>query len=92
LGGSGSSWRVAPWYAPEDSSLPKPWHGLVNDITDYLYYWNLDIDITPYERPAAAPLPLMGPWVPGQACFDNLFARLNAISMVLSSSTPAPAA
>jgi hypothetical protein len=41
---------------------------------------------------APAPLPLVGPWVPDQAYFDDLFARLNAINMALSSSMPAPAA
>jgi hypothetical protein len=92
VGRSGSSGRAAPWYAPEDPSLPKLWRGLVDGITGYLYYWNPDTNVTQHERPAAAPLPLMGPWVPDQAYFEDLFARLNAISMALSSSTQAPAA
>jgi hypothetical protein len=90
--GSGSSGRAAPLYAPEDTSLPKPWHGLVDGITGYLYYWNPYTNITQYERPTAAPLPVVGPWVPDQAYINDLFAKLNAISMALSSSTPAPAA
>jgi hypothetical protein len=79
-------------YAPENPSLPKPWRGLIDSITGYLYYWNSYTNVTRYERPTAAPLPLVGPWTPDQAYFDNLFAKLNAINMALSSSTPAPAA
>jgi hypothetical protein len=92
LSGSGSFGRAAPLYAPEDPSLPKPWRGLVDVITNYLYYRNPYTNATQYERPTAAPLPLVGPWVPDQAYFDDLFAKLNAINMALSSSTPAPAA
>jgi hypothetical protein len=92
LSGSGSSGRAAPLYAPEDPSLPKLWRGLVDGITGYLYYWNPYTNVTQYERPMATPLPLVGPWVPDQAYFDDLFARLNAISMALSSSMPAPVA
>jgi hypothetical protein len=79
-------------YAPEDQTLPKPWCGLVDGITGYLYYWNPYTNVTQYERPTAAPLPLMSPWVPDQAYFDDMFAKLNAINMALSSSMPAPAA
>jgi hypothetical protein len=79
-------------YASEDPSLPKPWRGLVDGITSYLYYWNPYTNVTQYEWPTAAPLPLVGPWVPDQAYFDDLFAKLNAINMALSSSTPAPEA
>jgi hypothetical protein len=88
--GSGSSGRAAPLYAPEDPSLPKPWCGLVDDIIGY--YWNPYTNVTQYEQPTVAHLPLVGPWVPDQAYFDDLFVRLNAISMALSSSMPAPAA
>ncbi|ONM01124.1 Transcription factor TFIIE alpha subunit [Zea mays] len=56
--GSGSSGRVAPLYALEDPSLPKPWRVLVDGITGYLYYWNSYTNVTQYERPMAAPLPL----------------------------------
>ncbi|KAL3629200.1 hypothetical protein CASFOL_026422 [Castilleja foliolosa] len=41
-------------YAPEDTSLPKPWKGLVDDKTGYLYYWNPDTNKTQYERPVAS--------------------------------------
>ncbi|ONM01128.1 Transcription factor TFIIE alpha subunit [Zea mays] len=57
--GSGSSGRVAPLYALEDPSLPKPWRVLVDGITGYLYYWNSYTNVTQYERPMAAPLPLI---------------------------------
>ena len=60
-GDSGLFGRAVPWYAPEDLSLPKPWCGLVNGITGYLYYWNPYTNATWYERPTGAPLPLVGP-------------------------------
>ncbi|KAL0377413.1 UNVERIFIED_CONTAM: ATP-dependent RNA helicase-like protein DB10 [Sesamum radiatum] len=41
-------------YAPEDPTLPKPWKGLVDDKTGYLYYWNPETNITQYERPVAS--------------------------------------
>ncbi|KAL6518822.1 hypothetical protein OROHE_017575 [Orobanche hederae] len=41
-------------YAPEDPSLPKPWKGLVDDKTGYLYYWNPVTNTTQYEKPVAA--------------------------------------
>ncbi|KAF8103745.1 hypothetical protein N665_0185s0019 [Sinapis alba] len=41
-------------YAPEDHSLPKPWKGLVDDRTGYLYFWNPETNVTQYERPAAS--------------------------------------
>ncbi|KAL6551478.1 hypothetical protein OROGR_007632 [Orobanche gracilis] len=40
-------------YAPEDRSLPKPWKGLVDDKTGYLYYWNPETNTTQYEKPVA---------------------------------------
>ncbi|CAA0828524.1 DEAD-box ATP-dependent RNA helicase 46 [Striga hermonthica] len=43
-------------YAPEDPSLPKPWKGLVDDKTGYLYYWNPETNITQYEKPVASSL------------------------------------
>lgn len=43
---------AAPRYAPEDPTLPKPWKGLVDGKTGYLYYWNPDTNVTQYERPA----------------------------------------
>ncbi|KAL8236997.1 hypothetical protein R6Q59_018078 [Mikania micrantha] len=42
---------AAPRYAPEDPSLPKPWKGLVDGTTGYLYYWNPETNVTQYERP-----------------------------------------
>ncbi|GER29498.1 DEAD-box ATP-dependent RNA helicase 46 [Striga asiatica] len=43
-------------YAPEDPTLPKPWKGLVDDKTGYLYYWNPETNITQYEKPVASSL------------------------------------
>ncbi|KAF9607306.1 hypothetical protein IFM89_033851 [Coptis chinensis] len=43
-----------PQYAPEDPSLPKPWKGLVDGKTGYLYFWNPDTNVTQYERPVAS--------------------------------------
>uniref|UniRef100_A0A0E0C3F3 RNA helicase n=1 Tax=Oryza meridionalis TaxID=40149 RepID=A0A0E0C3F3_9ORYZ len=37
---------AAPRYAPDDPSLPKPWRGLVDGTTGYLYYWNPETNIT----------------------------------------------
>ncbi|CAI9777327.1 unnamed protein product [Fraxinus pennsylvanica] len=38
-------------YGPEDPTLPKPWKGLVDGKTGYLYYWNPETNVTQYERP-----------------------------------------
>ncbi|KAG8366887.1 hypothetical protein BUALT_Bualt16G0014700 [Buddleja alternifolia] len=38
-------------YAPADPTLPKPWKGLVDGKTGYLYFWNPETNITQYERP-----------------------------------------
>lgn len=43
---------AAPRYAPEDPTLPKPWKGLVDGKTGYLYYWNPDTNVTQYEKPS----------------------------------------
>ncbi|KAL8038713.1 hypothetical protein ABFX02_11G125400 [Erythranthe guttata] len=40
-------------YAPEDPTLPKPWKGLVDGKTGYLYFWNPVTNITQYEKPVA---------------------------------------
>lgn len=45
-----------PRYAPEDPSLPKPWKGLVDGRTGYLYFWNPETNVTQYERPVSRPL------------------------------------
>ncbi|XP_024977694.1 DEAD-box ATP-dependent RNA helicase 46-like isoform X1 [Cynara cardunculus var. scolymus] len=44
---------AAPRYAPEDPTLPKPWKGLVDGKTGYLYYWNPETNVTQYERPSS---------------------------------------
>ncbi|KAI3474901.1 hypothetical protein Pfo_030212 [Paulownia fortunei] len=41
-------------YAPEDPTLPKPWRGLVDGKTGYVYFWNPETNITQYERPVAS--------------------------------------
>lgn len=41
-------------YAPEDPSLPKPWKGLVDGKTGFLYFWNPETNVTQYERPFAS--------------------------------------
>ncbi|KAL0431648.1 UNVERIFIED_CONTAM: ATP-dependent RNA helicase-like protein DB10 [Sesamum radiatum] len=41
-------------YAPEDPTLPKPWRGLVDCKTGYLYFWNPETNTTQYERPVAS--------------------------------------
>ncbi|CAI9111190.1 OLC1v1011346C1 [Oldenlandia corymbosa var. corymbosa] len=41
-------------YAPEDPTLPKPWKGLVDGKTGYLYFWNPETNVTQYERPASS--------------------------------------
>ncbi|CAA3018770.1 ATP-dependent RNA helicase DB10 [Olea europaea subsp. europaea] len=38
-------------YGPEDPTLSKPWKGLIDGKTGYLYYWNPETNITQYERP-----------------------------------------
>ncbi|KAK9113717.1 hypothetical protein Syun_020514 [Stephania yunnanensis] len=43
-----------PRFAPEDPSLPKPWKGLVDGSTGYLYYWNPETNVTQYERPSSS--------------------------------------
>lgn len=40
-----------PSYAPEDPTLPKPWKGLVDGTTGYIYFWNPETNDTQYERP-----------------------------------------
>lgn len=42
---------VGPRYAPHDPTLPKPWRGLVDGKTGYLYFWNPETNVTQYERP-----------------------------------------
>ncbi|KDP46436.1 hypothetical protein JCGZ_10276 [Jatropha curcas] len=49
---------AGPRYAPEDPTLPKPWRGLVDGKTGYLYFWNPETNVTQYERPTAPAHPL----------------------------------
>ncbi|CAN4082437.1 unnamed protein product [Withania somnifera] len=48
-----ASSSAGPRYAPEDPTLPKPWKGLVDGKTGYLYFWNPETNVTQYERPVA---------------------------------------
>ncbi|KAG6521374.1 hypothetical protein ZIOFF_018490 [Zingiber officinale] len=41
-----------------DPTLPSPWRALIDDSTDYLYYWNSDTKVTQYERPVSKDPPL----------------------------------
>ncbi|RYR07211.1 hypothetical protein Ahy_B05g074522 isoform A [Arachis hypogaea] len=45
---------VGPRYAPPDPTLPKPWRGLVDGKTGYLYFWNPETNVTQYERPSSS--------------------------------------
>lgn len=47
-----------PRYAPEDPTLPKPWRGLVDGKTGYLYFWNPETNVTQYDRPTGSAPPL----------------------------------
>lgn len=42
---------AGPRYAPHDPTLPKPWKGLVDGSTGFLYFWNPVTNVTQYERP-----------------------------------------
>ncbi|KAL8193528.1 hypothetical protein R6Q57_026663 [Mikania cordata] len=46
---------TGPRYAPEDPTLPKPWKGLVDGKTGYLYFWNPETNVTQYQRPNPQP-------------------------------------
>ncbi|KAF1859941.1 hypothetical protein Lal_00028124 [Lupinus albus] len=48
---------VGPRYAPADPTLPKPWRGLVDGKTGYLYFWNPETNVTQYERPSSSAAP-----------------------------------
>ncbi|KAK1293587.1 DEAD-box ATP-dependent RNA helicase 14 [Acorus calamus] len=54
-----------PRYAPDDPTLPKPWKGLVDGTTGYLYFWNPVTNVTQYDRPSettpAGPPPSVTP-------------------------------
>lgn len=40
-------------YAPEDPSLPKPWRGLIDGKTGYIYFWNPETNVTQYQKPVS---------------------------------------
>ncbi|KAM0954978.1 hypothetical protein ACFX15_022843 [Malus domestica] len=48
---------AGPRYAPEDPTLPKPWRGLVDGKTGYLYFWNPETNVTQYDRPTSSAPP-----------------------------------
>ena len=54
-----------PRYAPPDPTLPKPWRGLIDGTTGYLYFWNPETKAVQYDRPMgpppAAPVPAPAP-------------------------------
>ncbi|XP_040972766.1 DEAD-box ATP-dependent RNA helicase 46 isoform X2 [Gossypium hirsutum] len=55
---------AGPRYAAPDPTLPKPWKGLVDGKTGYLYFWNPVTNATQYERPTSAdsvPKPSVAP-------------------------------
>ncbi|KAB2075716.1 hypothetical protein ES319_A07G240500v1 [Gossypium barbadense] len=55
---------AGPRYAAPDPTLPKPWKGLVDGKTGYLYFWNPVTNVTQYERPTSAdsvPKPSVAP-------------------------------
>lgn len=63
LGVVGLGWEMAsaaatargPRYAPPDPTLPKPWRGLIDGNTGYLYFWNPETKAVQYDRPTAPP-------------------------------------
>lgn len=55
---------TGPRYAPEDPTLPKPWRGLVDGKTGYLYFWNPETNVTQYERPTGSGPPPKSSSVP----------------------------
>ncbi|CAL9230283.1 unnamed protein product [Arabidopsis halleri] len=57
LGMAATATASAIRYAPEDPNLPKPWKGLVDSRTGYLYFWNPETNVTQYERPASSAPP-----------------------------------
>ncbi|GFZ11586.1 DEAD box RNA helicase family protein [Actinidia rufa] len=62
---------LAPRYAPDDPTLPKPWKGLIDGSTGILYYWNPETNITQYEKPSSLPPPLP-PGLPPSASTPKL--------------------
>lgn len=58
---------VGPRYAPHDPTLPKPWRGLVDGKTGYLYFWNPETNVTQYERPSSSAAPPKSSSVPSSS-------------------------
>ncbi|XP_061346134.1 DEAD-box ATP-dependent RNA helicase 46-like [Gastrolobium bilobum] len=58
---------VGPRYAPADPTLPKPWRGLVDGKTGYLYFWNPETNVTQYERPSSSAAPPKSSSVPSSS-------------------------
>ncbi|XP_073292062.1 ATP-dependent RNA helicase-like protein DB10 isoform X2 [Primulina huaijiensis] len=59
-------------YAPDDPTLPKPWRGLVDGKTGYLYFWNPETNTTQYERPVGS---LHASCVPSQKCLSSCLEK-----------------
>ncbi|XP_027357778.1 DEAD-box ATP-dependent RNA helicase 46 [Abrus precatorius] len=58
---------MGPRYAPPDPTLPKPWRGLVDGKTGYLYFWNPETNVTQYERPSSSAGPPKSSSVPSSS-------------------------
>ena len=58
---------VGPRYAPPDPTLPKPWKGLVDGKTGFLYFWNPETNVTQYERPSISAAPPKSSSVPNSS-------------------------
>lgn len=56
-------------YAPEDPSLPKPWKGLVDGKTGYIYFWNPETNVTQYQKPSASQ---MKPDAPDKCVLESI--------------------
>ncbi|PNT70046.1 hypothetical protein BRADI_2g04460v3 [Brachypodium distachyon] len=52
---------AGPRYAPPDPTLPKPWRGLIDGTTGYLYFWNPETKAVQYDRPTGPPPPAPAP-------------------------------
>lgn len=74
------SGTAAPRYAPDDPTVPKPWRGLVDGTTGYLYYWNPETNVTQYEKPVPPEAQLPRPGDPGRQAMgaDCSDARLGS--------------
>ncbi|GAB2225997.1 hypothetical protein Droror1_Dr00021779 [Drosera rotundifolia] len=68
---------VGPSYAPDDPTLPKPWRGLVDGKTGYLYYWNPETNVTQYEKPLAG---IYGTYVPPRSSSGHISSLVHVQS------------